>query len=111
MSTGTSTITLTIVENYRRHELLELRNSGSEPLDISGWTLRGSQGDEVCTVPEGTVLEPDEAFQIATGDSQPQTRGYKCGNRPIWNNKGETIYLRAQDGAIVLTIHSKKVQP
>ncbi len=91
-------ITLYIIENYSTYEILGLRNDNSAPADISGAYLTGSRGDDSCTVPGGTVLQPGQVYQVATGDSQPGQPGHKCGNRPIWNNNGETIYLRLPDG-------------
>ncbi len=91
-------ITLYIIENYSTYEILGLRNDNTAPADISGAYLTGSRGDDSCTVPGGTVLQPGQVYQIATGDSQPGQPGYKCGDRPIWNNNGETIYLRLPDG-------------
>lgn len=86
--------------NDSTFEIIEIRNKGASPIDISGWELRGSKGEDFCIIPGGTVLQPNEGFQIATGDSQPTARGYKCGNKTIWNNDGETIFLKALDGQV-----------
>lgn len=91
-------IHLLIIQNVSRLEILEIRNTSPGPVDISGWLLYGSRGDDRCLIPAGVVLQPGEGYQIATGDSQPTARGYKCGDKPIWNNQGETIYLRTPDG-------------
>lgn len=77
-------------------------------MDISGWVLYGSKGDDRCVIPGGTVLQPGEGFQVATGDSQPRARGMKCGDKSIWNNEGETIYLEAP-GIGRIEIQSRKV--
>ena len=91
-------IQLVVIRNSRSSEILEIRNSGPSPIDISAWQLYGSLGDDRCTIPPGVILQPAAAYQIATGDSQPAAAGYKCGDKTIWNNQGETIYLRAPDG-------------
>jgi endonuclease YncB( thermonuclease family) len=101
-------IVLFIVENRSTFELLQIDNRGQQAVDISGWALYGSKGDERCVLPGGTVLQPGEGFQVATGDSQPQARGMKCNNTSIWNNDGETIYLEAPDGRRI-EIQSRKV--
>lgn len=93
-------VRLIVVINASESEILEVRNTGQSSIDISGWELRGSKGEDFCIIPGGTVLQPGEGFQVATGDSQPTARGYKCGNKTIWNNKGETIFLRALDGQV-----------
>lgn len=101
-------IVLFIVENHNSFEILQIDNRGQQAADISDWALYGSKGDERCVIPGGTVLQPGEGFQVATGDSQPQTRGMKCGDKPIWNNDGETIYLEAPGGGRI-EIQSRRV--
>ncbi|GIV73528.1 MAG: hypothetical protein KatS3mg049_2084 [Caldilinea sp.] len=100
-------VVLFIIENYSTYEILDIRNDGGAPLDIGGWRLDGSRGDDSCTIPGDTVLQPGEVYQVATGDSVPTGNGYKCGNKPIWNNQGETIYLHKADGSIVRQIETR----
>lgn len=85
---------LIILVNRGSEEILEIRNVGAAPLDVGGWRLDGSKGDEVC-------VAPGAGYQVATGDSQPQGAGVKCGDGPIWNNTGETFYLRGPPGVVV----------
>lgn len=92
-------VTLHIIENAGRNEILGLRNDSGEVVDISGAQLTGSKGDDRCTVPSGVVLQPEQEYEVATGDSLPGALGMKCGDRPIWNNDGETIFLRLPDGS------------
>ncbi|MBX3050849.1 MAG: lamin tail domain-containing protein [Caldilineaceae bacterium] len=98
-----------IVENYSTAEILALRNDGASTVDVSGWRLDGSKGDDYCIIPSGATLQPGESFEAATGDSQPRGRGYKCGDKPIWNNSGETIFLKSTDGR-VYQIESRQVR-
>lgn len=91
-------IRLLVIQNVRTFEIIEIRNTSPNPVDIGGWALYGSRGDETCVIPAGVILQPAQGYQIATGDSQPGQPGYKCGDKTIWNNKGETIYLRTHDG-------------
>jgi endonuclease YncB( thermonuclease family) len=94
-------IGLVVIENKSTFEILELHNLGSEPVDVSGWTLYGSKGDDRCTMPASVVLQPGATYQVATGDSQPLGDGFKCGDKPIWSNKGEEIYLESGDGQML----------
>lgn len=105
--TNTPSVQLVVVANRSTAEVLEIRNTGSVALDISGWRLDGSKGDDFCIVSAGTSLAPGAGYQVATGDSQPQGVGLKCGDKPIWNNGGETIYLRGP-GGVILSIESVK---
>lgn len=94
-------VRLVVIRNSGEDEILEIRNAGQSSIDISNWELRGSIGDDFCTIPGGTVLQAGAAFQVATGDSQVTGSGMKCGDKPIWNNEGETITLKAPDGQVI----------
>ena len=98
---GAPTVQLAIVANHGREEILEIRNTGTGTLDLGGWQLDGSKGDDRCIIPSGATVAPGAGYQVATGDSQPQGAGFKCAGKPIWNNSGETIYLRAPDGLVL----------
>ena len=80
-------VTLFIIENNSTFEILGVRNDSGQDIDIGGWWLDGSKGDERCSVPAGTVLAPGGIFEIATGDSVVRGQGIKCGDKPIWNNR------------------------
>jgi len=85
---GAPAMALVVLVNHNSEEILEIRNVGRVPLDLGGWQLDGSKGDDVCVVPGGTTLAPGAGYQVATGESQPQGAGFKCGDGPIWNNNG-----------------------
>lgn len=89
---------LVVRQNARSNELIEIRNGGAGAIDIGGWVLYGSKGDEHCTIPDGTTLQAGQSYQVASGDSQPIGPGYKCSVDPMWSNEGEIIYLRSPDG-------------
>lgn len=91
-------VTIVVLENRGTYELIGIRNDGVNGVDLSGWVFSGSKGNDSCTIPAGSILQPGQIYQVATGDSQPGTPGYKCGRKLIWNNKGETIYLKSADG-------------
>lgn len=91
-------VRLSVRLNSSTFEIIAIRNAGAGSIDISGWVLNGSKGDDRCIMPGGTVLQPGQTFQVATGDSQPTGTGYKCGDKPIWSNDGEVIYLNSPDG-------------
>lgn len=106
---GINGVELIIIENYSTFEILGLVNRGSAVVDISGWAISGSNGDEVCVVTGGTMLQPGQTYQIATGDSWHTEPGLKCGDKTIWNNDGETLYLNSPVGS--LQIESRRIEP
>lgn len=93
-------IALLVIENAGSNEILGIRNDGGTAVQIGGWRLTGSKGDDFCEMPGGTTLQPGETYQVATGASQPGSPGYKCGDKSIWSNDGETITLIMPDGVI-----------
>ena len=97
-----TSVAILVIENRSTFEIIGIRNSGATAVDIGGWVFSGSKGGDSCTIPGGSVLQPGQVYQVATGDSQPSSPGYKCGNKPIWNNKGEIIYLDWPGGQEVL---------
>lgn len=91
-------IVLYVVENQGSNEVLELQNSGRRNVDISGWMISGSIGDQVCTIPDDTTLRAGERYQVVSGRSEVSDRGFKCTGANLWSNDGETIFLRSPDG-------------
>jgi hypothetical protein len=79
-------------------EYVEIMNRGSEPADISGWTLGADDSGQDFTFPAGTVLQPGERMRVYTNQVHPQWGGHSFGiNRPIWNNQGDTALLQNAD--------------
>lgn len=46
-------------------EAVQIRNTGSAPVDVSGWVLATETSQSDATLPENTVLFPDDSFLIA----------------------------------------------
>lgn len=93
-------VVLRVIENSGSNEVLELRNMGRQTVDISGWQLSGSIGDQVCTIPAGVSLRAGQGYQVVSGRSEVTGAGFKCTGAFLWNNRGETIYLRGQNRQI-----------
>jgi micrococcal nuclease len=93
-------IVLHVIENVGSDEVLELRNTGRQAVNIGGWEISGSIGDQVCTVPAGVSLRAGQRYQIVSGRSEVSENGFKCSGAFLWNNTGETIYLRSQNRQI-----------
>ena len=100
VANGVGAVELIILENNGNRELLGIVNQRETALDISGWQLSGSRGEDRCIVPAATLLQPGQTYEIASGESEPGAIGMKCTNTPIWNNSGETIFLETSGGVI-----------
>ncbi len=91
-------IVLRVIENTGSNEVIGLRNTGRSTVQISGWQLSGSSGDQVCTVPDGVSVRSGQGYQVVSGRSEVSGQGFKCSGSFLWSNEGEMIYLRANDG-------------
>lgn len=83
-------------------EYVVFENTGSDPLDLSGWTVEDEVG-QTYTVPEGTTLDPGATVTLHTGSGEDtETDLYWGSGSPIWNNGGDTVIVRMPDGTVVI---------
>jgi len=80
----------------------ELYNPGSEPIDLSGWTLTDQLNDpKRWTIPDGTIIPPG-GYLLIWADMKPEltgTNGLHTNFR--LNRDGEAIGLYAPDGTLI----------
>ncbi|WP_202935097.1 lamin tail domain-containing protein [Halorussus amylolyticus] len=82
-------------------EYVVLRNGGDRTLDLSGWTV-GDEADHRYAFPEGTALDPGESLTLYTGSGTDGGGDYYWGSgTPIWNNDGDTVFVRTAEGELV----------
>jgi hypothetical protein len=81
-------------------EYIQLRNTSSVAQVVTGWTLRDKQ-NHVYKFPT-TRINPGQYLTVRTGKgtNNATTRYWGSGNY-IWNNTGDTAYLRTPTGALV----------
>jgi len=83
-------------------EYVVFENTGSSPLDLSAWELADA-ADHTYTFPDGVVLDPGEQITIHTGSgTDSETDLYWGQSAPVWNNGGDTVILRDDEGTIVI---------
>jgi micrococcal nuclease len=82
-------------------ETVRIRNEGSTPLDLSGWTVR-DEADHVYTFPEGTTLAPGATLTLHTGSGTDGDGDRYWGrSSPVWNNDGDTAVVSDAGGRVV----------
>jgi len=82
-------------------EYVVFRNAGDRSLDLSGWTV-GDEADHTYTFPAGTELGPGETLTLHTGSGTDGDGQYYWGaGGAIWNNGGDTVFVRTADGELV----------
>ena len=80
-------------------EIVTLANTGSAPLDISGWWLVSLRGKQSYRFPTQTTVTPGETLQVVSGEA-PGTHRFQPRN--VWNNtRPDPAELRRTDGRIV----------
>jgi micrococcal nuclease len=86
-------------------EYVVFENTGGGTLDISGWVVE-DEADHTYTVPSGTTVEPGETVALYTGSSGSDAGAdislYWGSGSAIWNNGGDTVIVRTEDGKTVL---------
>ena len=83
-------------------EYVRFRNGGSDPLDISGWTVADEAGHEY-TFPDGTVVDPGAEVTLRTGSGADTATTYYWGRSgAVWNNDGDVVSVRNATGSTVV---------
>ena len=77
-------------------EVVGLVNEGTDPVDISGWTVRDESSRHRYTIPNATVIGPGDRLVIASDDP-----GWVPGGTAVWNNDGDMVMLLDERGRFV----------
>jgi micrococcal nuclease len=82
-------------------EWVELTNVGGQAINLTGHTLK-DEANHIYTFPNFT-LTPNQSVRLYTGNGRnTDSRLYwGLGNNTVWNNNGDTAYLRDPDGSLV----------
>lgn len=82
-------------------EYVTFENTGSETLDLSGWTV-SDEADHSYTFPSGASLAAGESVTLHSGSGEDtQTERYWGSSQPIWNNGGDTVTVTDDTGTLV----------
>ncbi|KAB1198184.1 MULTISPECIES: lamin tail domain-containing protein [Haloferax] len=83
-------------------EYIVFENTGSNSIDLSGWTISDEAG-RTYTVPGDTTLEAGATITLHTGRGTDTTTDLYWGSESaIWNNGGDTITVLNNTGATVV---------
>ncbi|GGN22478.1 thermonuclease family protein [Halarchaeum nitratireducens] len=84
-------------------EYVVLRNAGDATLDLGG-TRVSDAADHAYTVPDGVTLASDASLRLHTGAGTDGHGDYYWNaGRPVWNNGGDTVTVRAANGTVLAT--------
>ncbi|MTI85312.1 MAG: MBL fold metallo-hydrolase [Firmicutes bacterium] len=83
-------------------EIVTIKNTGGDPVDLSGWKLVSQKGDQVFNFPAETAIATGEALKVKSGpDAQVGSNSLVWTNKNIWNNNGDPGALYDSDGKLV----------
>ena len=84
-------------------EWVRFRNDGPAALDLTGWTVADESSSNRYTFAD-LVLAPGATVTLYTGcGTDTDAARYWCSDGfPIWNNDGDTVFLRDRSGTDVI---------
>jgi len=84
-------------------ETARVENGGAVQVDLSGWQLVSTQGNQRFTFPAGTLLGPGQAVTVVSGAAAANpTRGQLAWTtQNIWRNAGDPGELRNPQDEVV----------
>jgi micrococcal nuclease len=86
-------------------EVVTITNTGTAPVDLTGWVLKDESASHRYQFPAGFTLLGDEAATVHTGcGTDTDTDLYWCWtSSAIWNNDGDTAFLLDPNGNIAVS--------
>lgn len=94
--------TVTVAALDCQGEAVTVRNGGSAPADLTGWSIHDDGVKHTYRFPAGYTLGPGASVTIRSdGPAGPGELGWT--NSPVWNNDGDTAHLLNAGGAVVST--------
>lgn len=82
-------------------EWVEIINEGTQPVNMQGYTLKDTANNSYQF--GEFVLQPGQAVRIYSGRGRDSTTALYWGlvDNSVWNNNGDTAFLRDADGGLV----------
>ena len=83
-------------------EYIVVENQSQHPIDLNGWTVSDAASRRY--IFSNFTLAPKAQVTLRTGLGTPTEHELFWGSRkPIWNNQGDTIFIRDSQGYLVLS--------
>jgi len=92
--------------NNLNDEYVTFKNTCSEPIDMTGWTVK-DEANHIYTFPSFSLMSGSTVTLYTGAGADTETllywdnRGGSC--NAVWNNDGDTLYLRDLNGNLVLS--------
>jgi hypothetical protein len=85
-------------EDHLGDEFVMIVNGETQPVDLSGWTLRDESSRNRLVFPNGTTIMAGEQLKVVSGCGEAPSW---CSDTPIWNNDGDMAMLLDENGTVV----------
>lgn len=97
---GVSTGNVTIESVDLSGEVVVIRNNDSKDLDLTGWKLVSTEGNQTFYFPSGFILKAGSTVKVTSGRNASDNPPYqlKWTTSYIWNNNGDTAVLYDANG-------------
>ena len=82
-------------------EYVEFSNLCKRTVDMSGWLVKDESANSYI-FPKFILHGGSTATLYSGCGKDTDAKLYWCSSKPIWNNKGDTLYLRDADGKLIL---------
>lgn len=82
-------------------ETVVFENAGTDPLDLSGWTVRDAHGNEYA-FPDGTTVAAGARLTLHSGSGTDTESDLYWGVGAVWNNDGDVVVVEDATGTQVL---------
>jgi len=95
-------------DNYNlNEEYVTFKNKCSYSIDMDGWTIKDESASHLYKFPS-FILKAESAFTLFTGKGTNSNSQLYWGRNEgdyasIWNNDGDTLFLRDSNGNLVLS--------
>ncbi|WP_336037288.1 lamin tail domain-containing protein [Halobacterium yunchengense] len=88
--------------DHLNDEYVVFENTGGQPLDLGGWTVRDAAG-HAYTFPSGFALDAGARVTLHTGSGEDSATDLYWGeDRAVWNNDGDTVVVETDAGTTVI---------
>ena len=82
-------------------EYIVIENQSKNPIDLTGWTITDASSRDPYLFPNFT-LPGETQLTLRTGFGKNSEKELFWGSRrPIWNNKGDTAFIRDAEGNLI----------
>ncbi|MCG9479040.1 MAG: thermonuclease family protein [Actinomycetia bacterium] len=81
-------------------EYVVITSTSDEPVDLSGYTIKDS-GTNIFKFPRLLLDRGEKVFIYSGKGNQGEGKLFWGSDTPIWNNSGDTLYLRNTEGLLV----------